>query len=143
MGAVFMLICTVLNLVHVSIFKFSFPWESMRKSSARSVSRCCCFSFSGSMISPNCSRISAQEPPPVRPLHFWRHWLFPAGHSSVSMPARPLLKKLVSPTDGASHDLLSLCMVGSVVLFNSAALTLSFNRDTLQQTAPCPILSPR
>ncbi|MGH8036065.1 MAG: APC family permease, partial [Lysobacterales bacterium] len=29
----------------------------------------------------------------------------------------------------------SLCMVGSVVLFNSAALTLSFNRDTLVQTS--------
>jgi len=30
---------------------------------------------------------------------------------------------------------LSLCMVGTVVLFNSAALTLSFNRDTLVNTS--------
>ena len=30
---------------------------------------------------------------------------------------------------------LSLCMVGGVVLFNSSALTLSFNRDTLVNTS--------
>ena len=29
----------------------------------------------------------------------------------------------------------SLCMVGTVVLFNAAALTLSFDRDTLVQTS--------
>ena len=38
----------------------------------------------------------------------------------------------MSPS-GWSHarSFFSLCMVGSVVLFNSAALTLRFNRDTL------------
>ena len=37
--------------------------------------------------------------------------------------------------DGSARDLFLPCMVGSVVLFNSAALTLSFDRDTPLSTS--------
>ena len=52
------------------------------------------------------------------------------------MPAPPSPKKPHEPKRMVPRAIFFLlCMVGSVVLFNSAALTLSFNRDTLVNTS--------
>ncbi len=58
-------------------------------------------------------------------------WAF-IGFDAVSTIA----EETVNPTRVVPRAiLLSLCMVGSVVMFNSAALTLSFDRTTLEQTS--------
>jgi len=101
-GAVFLLICTVLNLAHVNVFKLVITLGVYAEMVGSVGVALLLFLFSGSIHFPNCFSIWAQGPHPAGRLFFWRRSPLRAGPSSVLMPAPLSPKKLMSPS-GWSH----------------------------------------
>ncbi|MCP9438708.1 MAG: APC family permease [Nitrospira sp.] len=135
-GAVFMLICTALNLAHVSVFKFlislgvyaeivgSFGVALLLFLLFRQHEFSELFAHLGTGTAP--SRTAAFLA--ALAISGWAFIGFDACSTVAEETHEP--KRMVPRA-----IFFSLCMVGSVVLFNSAALTLSVHRDTLRQTS--------
>jgi amino acid transporter len=135
-GAVFLVFCTVLNLVHVNVFKLvvtlgvyaeivgSFGVALLLFLFFRQHSFSELFEHLGTGTAP--SQTSAFLA--ALAISGWAFIGFDACSTIAEETHNP--KRMVPRA-----IFLSLCMVGAVVLFNSAALTLSFNRDSLAQTS--------
>ncbi|MBM4127285.1 MAG: amino acid permease [Nitrospira sp.] len=135
-GAVFMLVCTILNLVHVSIFKFlislgvyaeivgSFGVALLLFLFFRQHGFAELFAHLGTGTAPSQTAAFLA----ALAISGWAFIGFDACSTIAEETREP--KRMVPRA-----IFLSLVMVGSVVLFNSAALTLSFNREALQQTS--------
>ena len=135
-GAVFLVICTVLNLVHVNVFKLvvtlgvyaeivgSFGVALLLFLFFRQHPLSELFEHLGTGTAP--SQMSAFLA--ALAISGWAFIGFDACSTIAEETHNP--KRMVPRA-----IFLSLCMVGGVVLFNSSALTLSFNRDTLVNTS--------
>jgi amino acid transporter len=135
-GAVFLVFCTVLNLVHVNLFKLvitlgvyaeivgSFGVALLLFLFFRQHPFSELFEHLGTGTAP--SQTSAFLA--ALAISGWAFIGFDACSTIAEETHNP--KRMVPRA-----IFLSLCMVGAVVLFNSAALTLSFNRDALAQTS--------
>ena len=135
-GAVFLLICTLLNLAHVNVFKLVITlgvYAEMVGSVGVALLLFLFFrrqSFSelfqhlgtGTAPSQTAAFLAAIA------IAGWAFIGFDACSTIAEETHEP--KRMVPRA-----IFFSLCMVGSVVIFNSAALTLSFDRDTLVNTS--------
>jgi amino acid transporter len=135
-GAVFLLVCTALNLVHVSVSKVLISLGVYAEIvGSFGVALLLFFFFrqhgfselfahlgTGTAPSPTAAFLAALA------ISGWAFIGFDACSTIAEETHEP--KRMVPRA-----IFFSLFMVGSVVLFNSAALTLSFNRETLQQTS--------
>ncbi|MBL8038803.1 MAG: amino acid permease [Nitrospira sp.] len=134
-GTVFLLVCTVLNLVHVSIFKFLISLGVYAEIvGSFGVALLLFFFFRQHDFSELFAHLGTGTAPSetaaflaALAISGWAFIGFDACSTIAEETHEP--KRMVPRA-----IFFSLCMVGSVVLFNSAALTLSFNRETLQQT---------
>jgi len=134
-GAVFLLICTVLNLVHVNVFKLVITlgvYAEMVGSVGVALLLFLFFrqhSFSELFQHLGTGTAPSQTAAFLAALAIagWAFIGFDACSTIAEETHEP--KRMVPRA-----IFFSLCMVGSVVIFNSAALTLSFNRDTLVHT---------
>jgi amino acid transporter len=135
-GAVFLVICTVLNLVHVNVFKLvitlgvyaeivgSFGVALLLFLFFRQHEFSELFQHLGTGAAPSHTAAFLA----ALAISGWAFIGFDACSTIAEETHNP--KRMVPRA-----IFLSLCMVGGVVLFNSAALTLSFNRDTLVHTS--------
>lgn len=135
-GAVFLLICTLLNMAHVNVFKLVITlgvYAEMVGSVGVALLLFVFFrqhSFSelfqhlgtGTAPSQTAAFLAAIA------IAGWAFIGFDACSTIAEETHEP--KRMVPRA-----IFFSLCMVGSVVVFNSAALTLSFDRDTLVNTS--------
>ncbi|MBX3327226.1 MAG: APC family permease, partial [Nitrospira sp.] len=135
-GAVFLLICTVLNLVHVSVFKLLISFGVYAEIvGSFGVALLLFFFFRQHDFSELFAHLGTGTAP-SQPAAFLAA-LAISGWAFIGFDA---CSTIAEETHDAKRMVpraifFSLCMVGSVVLFNSAALTLSFDRTTLQQTS--------
>ncbi len=135
-GAVFLSICTVLNLAHVNVFKLVITlgvYAEMVGSVGVALLLFLFFrqhSFSELFQHLGTGTAPSQTAAFLAALAIagWAFIGFDACSTIAEETHEP--KRMVPRA-----IFFSLCMVGSVVLFNSAALTLSFNRDTLVNTS--------
>ena len=135
-GAVFLLVCTVLNLVHVSVFKVLISLGVYAEIiGSFGVALLLFFFFRQHGFSELFAHLGTGTAPSqtaaflaALAISGWAFIGFDACSTIAEETQEP--KRMVPRA-----IFFSLCMVGSVVLFNSAALTLSFNRETLQQTS--------
>ncbi len=135
-GAVFLLVCTILNLVHVSVFKFLISLGVYAEIvGSFGVALLLFFFFRQHDFSELYAHLGTGTAPSqtaaflaALAISGWAFIGFDACSTIAEETHEP--KRMVPRA-----IFLSLCMVGTVVLFNSAALTLSFNRETLQQTS--------
>jgi amino acid transporter len=135
-GAIFLLVCTLLNLVHVNVFKLvitlgvyaeivgSFGVALLLFLFFRQHEFSELFEHLGTGTAP--SQMAAFLA--ALAISGWAFIGFDACSTIAEETHNP--KRMVPRA-----IFLSLCMVGTVVLFNSAALMLSFNRDTLVHTS--------
>ena len=135
-GAVFLVICTLLNLAHVNVFKLVITlgvYAEMVGSVGvalllfiffRQHSFSELFQHLGTGTAPNQTAAFLA----AIAIAGWAFIGFDACSTIAEETHEP--KRMVPRA-----IFFSLCMVGSVVLFNSAALTLSFDRDTLVNTS--------
>ncbi len=135
-GAVFLLVCTILNLIHVSVFKFLISLGVYAEIiGSFGVALLLFFFFRQHDFSELYAHLGTGTAPSqtaaflaALAISGWAFIGFDACSTIAEETHEP--KRMVPRA-----IFLSLCMGGSVVLFNSAALTLSFNRETLQQTS--------
>src|SRR6266850_4013438 len=135
-GAVFLLICTVLNLVHVNVFKLVITlgvYAEMVGSVGVALLLFLFFrqhSFSELFQHLGTGTAPSQTAAFLAALAIagWAFIGFDACSTIAEETHEP--KRMVPRA-----IFFSLCMVGSVMIFNSAALTLSFIRDTLVNTS--------
>lgn len=135
-GVVFLLICTVLNLAHVNVFKVVITlgvYAEMVGSVGVALLLFLFFrqhSFSELFQHLGTGTAPSQTAAFLAALAIagWAFIGFDACSTIAEETHEP--KRMVPRA-----IFFSLCMVGSVVLFNSAALTLSFDRDTLLTTS--------
>jgi amino acid transporter len=135
-GAVFLLLCTFLNLVHVNVFKLVITlgvYEEIFGSFG--VALLLFFFFRQHSFSELFQHLGTGTAPSqtaaflaALAISGWAFIGFDACSTIAEETHNP--KRMVPRA-----IFLSLSMVGGVVLFNSAALTLSFNRDALQNTS--------
>jgi amino acid transporter len=135
-GAVFLLLCALLNLVHVNVFKLvitlgvyaeivgSFGVALLLFLFFRQHSFSELFEHLGTGAAPSQTAAFLA----ALAISGWAFIGFDACSTIAEETHNP--KRMVPRA-----IFLSLCMVGAVVLFNSAALTLSFNRDALVKTS--------
>jgi amino acid transporter len=135
-GLVFLLLCTLLNLAHVNVFKLvislgvyaeivgSFGVALLLFLFFRQHSFSELFQHLGTGAAPSQTAAFLA----ALAISGWAFIGFDACSTIAEETHNP--KRMVPRA-----IFLSLCMVGGVVLFNSAALTLSFNRDTLVHTS--------
>ncbi|MGH7181415.1 MAG: APC family permease [Nitrospiraceae bacterium] len=135
-GVVFLSICTLLNLVHVNVFKLVISLGVYAEIVGSFGVALLLFLFfrqhgfselfenlgTGTAPSQTAAFLAALA------ISGWAFIGFDACSTIAEETHNP--KRMVPRA-----IFLSLCMVGGVVLFNSAALTLSFNRDTLVNTS--------
>ena len=135
-GTVFLAICTVLNLAHVKVFKLAITLGVYAEIVGSFGVALLLFLFfrqhgfselfenlgTGTAPSQTAAFLAALA------ISGWAFIGFDACSTIAEETHNP--KRMVPRA-----IFLSLCMVGGVVLFNSAALTLSFNRDTLVNTS--------
>ncbi len=135
-GAVFLSICTVLNLAHVNVFKLVITLGVYAEMVGSVGVALLLFLFfrqhafselfqhlgTGSAPSQTAAFLAALA------IAGWAFIGFDACSTIAEETHEP--KRMVPRA-----IFFSLCMVGTVVLFNSAALTLSFNQDTLVKTS--------
>ncbi|MEK6642102.1 MAG: APC family permease, partial [Nitrospirota bacterium] len=135
-GTVFLVICTVLNLVHVNVFKLVISLGVYAEIVGSAGVALLLFLFfrqhsfselfqhlgTGTAPSQTAAFLAALA------ISGWAFIGFDACSTIAEETHNP--KRMVPRA-----IFLSLCMVGGVVLFNSAALTLSFNRDALMHTS--------
>ena len=135
-GAVFLLVCTILNLVRVSVFKVLISLGVYAEIiGSFGVALLLFFFFRQHGFSELLAHLGTGTAPSqtaaflaALAISGWAFIGFDACSTIAEETHEP--KRMVPRA-----IFFSLCMVGSVVLFNSAALTLSFNRETLQQTS--------
>jgi amino acid transporter len=135
-GTVFLIICTLLNLAHVNVFKLVITlgvYAEMVGSVGVALLLFLFFrrhSFSELFQHLGTGTAPSQTAAFLAALAIagWAFIGFDACSTIAEETREP--KRMVPRA-----IFFSLCMVGSVVLFNSAALTLSFNRDTLVNTS--------
>jgi len=135
-GAVFLVICTVLNLAHVNVFKVVITlgvYAEMVGSVGVALLLFLFFrqhSFSELFQHLGTGTAPSQTAAFLAALAIagWAFIGFDACSTIAEETHEP--KRMVPRA-----IFFSLCMVGSVVLFNSAALTLSFDRNTLLSTS--------
>ena len=135
-GAVFLLVCTVLNLVHVSVFKFLISLGVYAEIvGSFGVALLLFFFFRQHDFSELFAHLGTGTAPSQTAAFLaalavsgWAFIGFDACSTIAEETREP--KRMVPRA-----IFLSLLMVGGVVLFNSAALTLSFNHDTLLLTS--------
>ena len=135
-GAVFLVVCTVLNLVHVNVFKMVITLGVYAEIvGSFGVALLLFFFFRQHGFSELFEHLGTGTAPSqtaaflaALAISGWAFIGFDACSTIAEETHNP--KRMVPRA-----IFLSLCMVGGVVLFNSAALTLSFNRDTLVNTS--------
>jgi amino acid transporter len=135
-GTVFLVICTLLNLAHVNVFKLVITlgvYAEMVGSVGVALLLFLFFrrhSFSELFQHLGTGTAPSQTAAFLAALAIagWAFIGFDACSTIAEETHEP--KRMVPRA-----IFFSLCMVGSVVVFNSAALTLSFNRDTLVHTS--------
>jgi amino acid transporter len=135
-GAVFLVVCTVLNLVHVNVFKLVITLGVYAEIvGSFGVALLLFFFFRQHGFSELFAHLGTGTAPSqtaaflaALAISGWAFIGFDACSTIAEETHNP--KRMVPRA-----IFLSLCMVGGVVLFNSAALTLSFNHDTLVNTS--------
>ncbi len=135
-GAVFLLLCAFLNLVHVNVFKLVITLGVYAEIvGSFGVALLLFFFFRQHPFSELFQHLGTGTAPSqtaaflaALAISGWAFIGFDACSTIAEETHNP--KRMVPRA-----IFLSLCMVGMVVLFNSAALTLSFNRDTLVNTS--------
>jgi amino acid transporter len=135
-GAVFLLLCTFLNLIHVNVFKLVITLGVYAEIvGSFGVALLLFFFFRQHSFSELFQHLGTGTAPSqtaaflaALAISGWAFIGFDACSTIAEETHNP--KRMVPRA-----IFLSLSMVGGVVLFNSAALTLSFNRDALQNTS--------
>lgn len=135
-GAVFLLVCTILNLVHVSVFKFLISLGVYAEIvGSFGVALLLFFFFRRHDFAELFAQLGTGAAPSQTAAFLAAlaisGWAFIGFDACSTIAEETHAPKRMVPR----AIFFSLCLVGSVVLFNSAALTLSFNRETLQQTS--------
>lgn len=131
-GAVFLLLCMVLNLVHVNVFKLVITLGVYAEIvGSFGVALLLFFFFRQHSFSELFQHLGTGTAPSQTAAFLAA--LAIAGWAFIGFDAcSTIAEETQNPKRMVPRAIfLSLCMVGGVVLFNSAALTLSFDRDTL------------
>ena len=135
-GAVFLLLCALLNLVHVNVFKLVITLGVYAEIiGSFGVALLLFFFFRQHSFSELFQHLGTGTAPSQTAAFLAA--LAIAGWAFIGFDAcSTIAEETHNPKRMVPRAIfLSLCMVGTVVLFNSAALTLSFNRDTLVNTS--------
>ncbi|TKB89580.1 MAG: amino acid permease [Nitrospira sp.] len=135
-GAVFLILCTLLNLAHVNVFKLVISLGVYAEIvGSFGVALLLFFFFRQHSFSELFQHLGTGTAPSqtaaflaALAISGWAFIGFDACSTIAEETHNP--KRMVPRA-----IFLSLCMVGGVVLFNSAALTLSFNREALVNTS--------
>lgn len=131
-GAVFLLLCMVLNLVHVNVFKLVISLGVYAEIvGSFGVALLLFFFFRQHSFSELFQHLGTGTAPSQTAAFLAA--LAIAGWAFIGFDAcSTIAEETHNPKRMVPRAIfLSLCMVGGVVLFNSAALTLSFDRNTL------------
>ncbi len=135
-GAIFLLLCTLLNLAHVNVFKLVISLGVYAEIvGSFGVALLLFFFFRQHSFSELFEHLGTGTAPSqtaaflaALAISGWAFIGFDACSTIAEETHNP--KRMVPRA-----IFLSLCMVGGVVLFNSSALTLSFNRDALENSS--------
>jgi amino acid transporter len=135
-GAVFLSICTVLNLAHINVFKLVITLGVYAEMIGSVGVALLLFVFFRQHAFSELLQHLGTGTAPSQTAAFLAA-LAIAGWAFIGFDAcSTIAEETHEPKRMVPRAIFfSLCMVGSVVLFNSAALTLSFNRDTLVNTS--------
>jgi len=135
-GAVFLSICTLLNLAHVNVFKLVITLGVYAEMIGSVGVALLLFLFFRQHAFSELFEHLGTGTAPSQTAAFLAA-LAIAGWAFIGFDAcSTIAEETHEPKRMVPRAIFfSLCMVGSVVLFNSAALTLSFNRDTLVNTS--------
>jgi amino acid transporter len=135
-GAVFLLICTVLNLAHVNVFKLVITLGVYAEMVGSVGVALLLFLFFRQHAFSELFQHLGTGTAPSQTAAFLAA-LAIAGWAFIGFDAcSTIAEETHEPKRMVPRAIFfSLCMVGTVVLFNSAALTLSFNHDTLVKTS--------
>lgn len=135
-GAVFLLICTVLNLAHVNVFKLVITLGVYAEMVGSVGVALLLFLFFRQHAFSELFQHLGTGTAPSQTAAFLAAIAI-AGWAFIGFDAcSTIAEETHEPKRMVPRAIFfSLCMVGSVVLFNSAALTLSFDRDTLVNTS--------
>ncbi len=135
-GAVFLLICTVLNLAHINVFKLVITMGVYAEMVGSVGVALLLFLFFRQHAFSELFQHLGTGTAPSQTTAFLAA-LAIAGWAFIGFDAcSTIAEETHEPKRMVPRAIFfSLCMVGSVVLFNSAALTLSFNHDTLVNTS--------
>ena len=135
-GAVFLLICTLLNLAHVNVFKLVITLGVYAEMvGSVGVALLLFLFFRQHAFSELFQHLGTGTAP--SPMAAFLAAIAIAGWAFIGFDAcSTIAEETHEPKRMVPRAIfLSLCMVGSVVIFNSAALTLSFDRNTLVNTS--------
>ena len=135
-GVVFLLLCTLLNLAHVNVFKLVITLGVYAEIvGSFGVALLLFFFFRQHSFSELFEHLGTGTAPSQTAAFLAA--LAVAGWAFIGFDAcSTIAEETHNPKRMVPRAIfLSLCMVGGVVLFNSAALTLSFNRDALVNTS--------
>ena len=135
-GAIFLVICTLLNLAHVNVFKLVITLGVYAEMVGSVGVALLLFLFFRQHAFSELFQHLGTGTAPSQTAAFLAA-LAIAGWAFIGFDAcSTIAEETHEPKRMVPRAIFfSLCMVGSVVLFNSAALTLSFNRDTLVNTS--------
>ena len=135
-GVVFLLICTMLNLTHVKVFKLIITLGVYAEMVGSVGVALLLFLFFRQHAFSELFQHLGTGTAPSQATAFLAA-LAIAGWAFIGFDAcSTIAEETHEPKRMVPRAIFfSLCMVGSVVLFNSAALTLSFNHDTLVNTS--------
>lgn len=135
-GAVFLVICTVLNLAHINVFKLVIALGVYAEMIGSVGVALLLFVFFRQHAFSELLQHLGTGTAPSQTAAFLAAVAI-AGWAFIGFDAcSTIAEETHEPKRMVPRAIFfSLCMVGSVVLFNSAALTLSFNRDTLVNTS--------
>ena len=135
-GAVFLLLCTLLNLAHVNVFKLVISLGVYAEMVGSVGVALLLFLFFRQHAFSELFQHLGTGAAPSQTAAFLAA-LAIAGWAFIGFDAcSTIAEETHEPKRMVPRAIFfSLCMVGSVVLFNSAALTLAFNHDTLVNTS--------
>jgi len=135
-GAVFLTICTLLNLAHVNVFKLVITLGVYAEMVGSVGVALLLFLFFRQHAFSELFQHLGTGTAPSQTAAFLAA-LAIAGWAFIGFDAcSTIAEETHEPKRMVPRAIFfSLCMVGSVVIFNSAALTLSFDRDTLVNTS--------
>jgi amino acid transporter len=135
-GVVFLVICMVLNLAHVNVFKMALSMGVYAEMvGSVGVALLLFLFFRQHDLSELFQHLGTGTAPD--PITAFLAALAIAGWAFIGFDAcSTIAEETLEPKRVVPRAIFfSLCMVGSVVMFNSAALTLSFDRTTLANTS--------